>query len=110
MKFSTGLFALALSFDSVLATVPEWGQCGGIDYTGLTSKFLQTTTVRFNIQYPNLELGCVPSTVCTMVNRHYLQCQTPTTTETMAYPSSTEFVTTSGTNFMLDGSKYTVVG
>ena len=45
-----------------------------------------------------------------MINDSYLQCLPLSAIGTMASRSSTEFVTTSGTNFMLNGSKYTVVG
>jgi methylaspartate ammonia-lyase len=40
LRLSTSLIALALSVNSVVATVPIYGQCGGINYTGDTGKFL----------------------------------------------------------------------
>lgn len=62
-----------------------------------------------SMQQSNLELGCPSSYACTMISSHFSQCLPLSAAETREYPSS-EFVTTSGTNFMLNGSKYTVVG
>ena len=45
MKLSISLVVLAFSSCSALAIVSERGQCGGIDYTGDTSKLSAT---RFN--------------------------------------------------------------
>ena len=53
MKFSTAVVASALSFGSALATVPEWGQCGGINYTGDTSKS-SVITLNVSIRLQNL--------------------------------------------------------
>ncbi|KAK0461131.1 mannanase [Desarmillaria tabescens] len=98
---------------SAFAAVPEWGQCGGIGWTG------QTT--------------CVSGTVCTVLNDYYSQCvpgtatttaapttatsttisstsRTTATSTTASAPSSTGFVTTSGTEFRLNGAKFTIFG
>ncbi|KAF8159938.1 CEL4b mannanase [Crassisporium funariophilum] len=101
MKLAAGLVALALSLSSALAAVPVYGQCGGVDYTGDTA--------------------CVSGTSCNFLNNWYSQClpgaaPAPTTTTpagpitTPAPPAATGFVKTSGTQFTLNGSKYTVVG
>ncbi|KAJ7653906.1 CEL4a mannanase [Mycena polygramma] len=107
------LYALVLASvaSSALGTVVEWGQCGGIGWTGDTV--------------------CAAGLSCTVVNDWYFQClsgtatttassstsstvssstTTSTTTSTTSGPSPTGFVTTSGTKFMLNGAKYTVVG
>ncbi|KAJ7611410.1 glycoside hydrolase superfamily [Mycena polygramma] len=107
------LYALVLVSvaSSALGTVVEWGQCGGIGWTGDTV--------------------CAAGLSCTVVNDWYFQClsgtatttassstsstvssstTTSTTTSTTSGPSPTGFVTTSGTKFMLNGAKYTVVG
>ncbi|KDR70984.1 hypothetical protein GALMADRAFT_75662 [Galerina marginata CBS 339.88] len=114
-KLAAGLVAVALSCRFVLATVPIYGQCGGINYTGDTS--------------------CASGTVCTVLNPYYFQClagtasttppatttkpattTTPTTTKPVSSttstspPASTGFVKTSGTKFVLNGSTFTVVG
>ncbi|KAJ6586220.1 glycoside hydrolase superfamily [Mycena sp. CBHHK59/15] len=100
---------LALSLTSALATVPEWGQCGGQVWTGDTA--------------------CAAGTVCTFQNPFYSQCLlgTATTsisttslpvssststapTSTASSPVSTGFVKISGTRFTLNGAKYTVFG
>ncbi|KAG7449553.1 mannanase [Guyanagaster necrorhizus] len=95
---------------SALAAAPEWGQCGGIGWTGDTT--------------------CVSGTVCTILNDWYYQCLPGTATSTIvsttsttvsttsltitasstALPSPTGFVTTSGTEFRLNGAKFTVFG
>ncbi|KAG8746347.1 hypothetical protein FRC10_005336 [Ceratobasidium sp. 414] len=111
MKSALGTAVLASSVASVLA-VAEWGQCGGIGYTGSTV--------------------CDSGLTCVVLNPYYSQCLTPTTTSTgttststttskpvtttttttssSAAPASTGFVKTSGQKFTLNGSTYTVVG
>ncbi|KAF8199076.1 CEL4b mannanase [Pholiota molesta] len=117
LRLSTSLVALALSVNSVVATVPIYGQCGGINYTGDTA--------------------CASGTTCQVLNAYYYQCLAPSstattapsgsptttpiptttptttatgTTTTPAPPSATGFVKASGTAFTLNGSKFTVVG
>ncbi|THU93622.1 mannanase [Dendrothele bispora CBS 962.96] len=112
MKFLTSIVALALAIVNAHAqTSPEWGQCGGIGWTGSTA--------------------CVSGTACVVVNPYYSQCirgasssapapsststrtsttvAVPTTTSPST-PVSTGFVKTSGTEFTLDGKKFTAVG
>ncbi|KAJ7458493.1 CEL4a mannanase [Mycena latifolia] len=105
------VFLSALLAGSSLATVVEWGQCGGIGYTGDTV--------------------CAAGLACTVLNDFFFQCLPSTTTvssttvstvsstskttssastTTSAPASATGFVKTSGTKFMLNGAKYTVVG
>jgi hypothetical protein len=62
----------ALFIGQAVATVAQWGQCGGIGYSGDTQ--------------------CVSGCVCTKLNDYYYQCLAGTTTTTQ--PSST---TTSST-------------
>ncbi|KAF7428063.1 hypothetical protein PC9H_007282 [Pleurotus ostreatus] len=114
MKLAAGLVALAVTLSPVRGVVVEWGQCGGIGWAGETT--------------------CASGLVCLVNNEWYSQCVTgtssvppttsapptstsvtPTTTSStpttsVAPPSSTGFVKTSGTEFVLNGSKYTVVG
>ncbi|KAG8679416.1 hypothetical protein FRC08_016989, partial [Ceratobasidium sp. 394] len=113
MKSALGTAVLASSVASVLA-VAEWGQCGGIGYTGSTV--------------------CDSGLTCIVLNPYYSQCQkatstttstatskptttttttkpiTTTSTSSSAPPASTGFVKTSGQKFTLNGSTYTVVG
>ena len=84
--------------------------------------FFPAAWITWRSQYPNLELGRCPSpsVVCNRdivdENHSQLECQSspppPTIVEPRSSPASAsaEFVTTSGTNFMLGESKYTVVG
>ncbi|KAJ7270478.1 mannanase [Mycena rebaudengoi] len=107
-------FLLASLAGSALAVVMEFGQCGGITYTGDTV--------------------CATGLVCTVLNDFFFQClkgtstttvsssssttvsstskttTTTTTTTTPSGPSPTGFVTTSGTKFRLNGAPFTVVG
>ncbi|TFK89118.1 glycoside hydrolase family 5 protein [Polyporus arcularius HHB13444] len=117
--FSSGLVALAIAFAPfVRAASPEWGQCGGIGWSGDTT--------------------CVTGTVCTVLNPYYSQCipgtsaptppattPTPTpsppstsptttsgtgTTTAAPPPASTGFVQVSGQKFVLNGKTYPLVG
>ena len=54
MKLSTSFSLLAAVIPYALAQSPEWGQCGGIGWTGATT--------------------CVAGTVCTVMNAYYSQC------------------------------------
>ncbi|KAJ7120056.1 CEL4a mannanase [Mycena epipterygia] len=103
------LLVFALSLASALGQAVEWGQCGGIGWTGATT--------------------CVSGTVCTVLNSYYSQCLpgTATTTasttivppptstssaptSTASVPAQTGFVKTSGTKFTLNGAPYTLFG
>ncbi|KAI0743605.1 mannanase [Daedaleopsis nitida] len=111
--FSSGLIALAVALAPfVNAASPQWGQCGGIGWTGDTT--------------------CVSGSVCTVQNPYYSQCipgaATPTTvppttvppttvpptttgpTSTVAPPAATGFVKVSGQKFTLNGATYPLVG
>ncbi|EMD37800.1 carbohydrate-binding module family 1 protein/glycoside hydrolase family 5 protein [Gelatoporia subvermispora B] len=114
IKLNPRLLALALvAAPFVTAQSPEWGQCGGIGWTGPTT--------------------CVSGTVCTEQNSYYSQClpgaasssvpaqpttppattasPTPAPTSTAPpAPAPTGFVKTSGQSFTLNGDVYTVVG
>ncbi|KAL7279304.1 hypothetical protein ACG7TL_007145 [Trametes sanguinea] len=54
MMLSAAFTALAAIIPLALAQSPEWGQCGGIGWTGATT--------------------CVAGTVCTVINPYYSQC------------------------------------
>ncbi|KAI0359710.1 hypothetical protein OH77DRAFT_1394940 [Trametes cingulata] len=72
MKLSASFSALAALIPFALAQSPEWGQCGGIGWTGATT--------------------CVSGTVCTVLNPYYSQClpgsAAPAPTTTPSSPSS----------------------
>ncbi|KAF8993674.1 CEL4a mannanase [Cyathus striatus] len=106
MKITASFIVLSAALGSS-ASVPVYGQCGGINYSGDTA--------------------CVSGTTCTVLNDWYFQClpgsasttavpsstastSTAVPTSTAAPPASTGFVKTSSTHFTLNGSKYTVVG
>ncbi|KAL5526177.1 hypothetical protein ACEPAG_7516 [Sanghuangporus baumii] len=108
------LLAALSAVPLISAQAPEWGQCGGINWTGPTT--------------------CVSGTVCTIQNAYYSQClpgvassssaPAPSPTATPSAPTSsaptssapastpivTGFVNTSGQKFMLNGVEYTVAG
>ncbi|KAJ3557942.1 hypothetical protein NM688_g1203 [Phlebia brevispora] len=58
LKLSSSFLALAALVPFVAAQSQEWGQCGGIGWTGATT--------------------CVAGTVCTVLNPYYSQCLPPT--------------------------------
>ncbi|KIK59612.1 glycoside hydrolase family 10 protein [Collybiopsis luxurians FD-317 M1] len=68
MRISVALLSLTLYFSLVAAQSPEWGQCGGIGWTGPTT--------------------CVAGTVCTFFNPYYSQCLPASNTITTTPPSS----------------------
>ncbi|EGO25412.1 glycoside hydrolase family 5 protein [Serpula lacrymans var. lacrymans S7.9] len=106
MKLSAGLITLALTAVAAAQSVSEWGQCGGINYTGSTT--------------------CASGLTCTEINTYYYQCLASVTTVTTSTSSTTStappattsspsapitgFVSTSGQKFTLNGATYTVVG
>ncbi|KAL1942102.1 hypothetical protein VTO73DRAFT_6632 [Trametes versicolor] len=111
--FSVGLVSAALALAPfVNAAAPQWGQCGGIGWSGDTT--------------------CVAGSVCTVQNAYYSQClpsasvpssttaapsppppttapSSPTTTAAPP-PSSTGFVKISGQKFVLNGETFPLVG
>ncbi|KAF9038214.1 CEL4a mannanase [Panaeolus papilionaceus] len=108
-KIATGLVTLALSLHAANAAVPMYGQCGGIGYTGETTCVSGAVCVKSNDYYSQ----CVPGTTSapTMTTTRTTTTRSTTTpTSTPSPPTSTGFVKTSGTRFVLNGSKYTVVG
>ncbi|KAG9019908.1 hypothetical protein FRB90_000039 [Tulasnella sp. 427] len=75
MKFTTGLAAVAtlLAVNGVSA-VSEWGQCGGINYTGSKT--------------------CDSGLTCVYLNDYYYQCQKPSSTTTKTTTTTTKSTTT----------------
>ncbi|KAM5537223.1 hypothetical protein V8D89_009156 [Ganoderma adspersum] len=72
MKLTAAFSLLAAALPYALAQSQEWGQCGGIGWSGATT--------------------CVSGTVCTVINAYYSQClpgsaaPSPTPTSTPAAP------------------------
>lgn len=79
MRFSIVALVAALA-QSATAQQPAWAQCGGRDYTGVTS--------------------CVSGYTCVVVNEWYHQCQpgTAATTTTRATSTSTSAQSTATSN------------
>ncbi|RPD59549.1 endo-1,4-beta-xylanase C precursor [Lentinus tigrinus ALCF2SS1-6] len=71
MKLSATFAVLAGFIPYALGQAQEWGQCGGIGWTGATT--------------------CVSGTTCVVVNSYYSQCQPGTATST---PSTTTTAST----------------
>ncbi|KAF7377331.1 CEL4a mannanase [Mycena sanguinolenta] len=129
---------LAILVGPALASVPEWGQCGGLGWTGETGKAI-------NLLHLSDYLEQVPQTaraglVCVEQNEYYSQClagttttivTTPTTvsttstvkstttvsttsmvksTTTSSAPTATGFIQTSGMRFTLNGEQFVPVG
>ncbi|KAI5792476.1 glycoside hydrolase [Peziza echinospora] len=114
MKSVIAITAISLLASGVTAQVGAWGQCGGIGFTGGTT--------------------CVSGYYCNVLNPYYSQCipgtatasptstkatstssASKTSTTSVAGPTatstpSTGYVTTSGTEFRLNGKKFYFVG
>lgn len=120
MKLTASLLALAVGLTPVFAVVPEWGQCGGIGYTGETSKWTSHRMVLQSVLTFLIPLACASGTTCVKSNDYYSQCLAgsagtttvagTTTAATTAAPAATGYVGVSGQRFTLNGAKYTVVG
>ncbi|PPQ65193.1 hypothetical protein CVT24_011377 [Panaeolus cyanescens] len=114
-KLAIGLVTLALSLQGTFAAVPLYGQCGGIGYSGETTCVSGATCITQNEWYsqcvPASNLpSSTPNPTPTPTTTTTRSTSTPTSTSTTPPPASTGFVKTSGTGFVLNGSKYTVVG
>ncbi|KAF9469516.1 CEL4a mannanase [Collybia nuda] len=109
MKLSSSLVAVALAISPVLAVVPVYGQCGGMNWTGETVCASGSSCVFSNDWYSQCIPGSGPTTTPTTTTSRTTTTPTTTTVSTPP-PVSTGFVKTSGTRFTLNGSRYTVVG
>ncbi|PPQ79908.1 hypothetical protein CVT26_004186 [Gymnopilus dilepis] len=124
MKLSSSVLAVALSCRFALATVPIYGQCGGINYTGDTTCASGTTCQVLNPYYSQCLPGAASTTVSSTTSKSTTTTTTKSSTTTTkstttsssptstgtAPPTASGFVKTSGTKFTLNGSTYTVVG
>ncbi|KAJ7849909.1 glycoside hydrolase superfamily [Mycena leptocephala] len=103
---------LAILGGSALASVPEWGQCGGVTYTGETDCAAGLVCTELNAYYSQCLVGTGTTTVTTSSTTSTAKSTTTTTTTTTASspPSSTGFIKTSGTRFTLNGQQFVPVG
>lgn len=109
MKLATSIITLAVFLSSALAAVPLYGQCGGQNYSGDTVCVSGATCSPVNEWYSQCVPGSSATTATTTtVTQTTPTSPTPTSGNPVAAPSG--FVYTSGTKFMLNGQKYTVVG
>ncbi|KAJ7224342.1 endoglucanase [Mycena pura] len=76
MKYLLALTFLAVAVSPAVATVAEFGQCGGQEYTGDTV--------------------CITGTVCTVLNPFFFQCLLPSSTGTVAPTTTTTVGTPTG--------------
>ncbi|KAI0094184.1 glycoside hydrolase superfamily [Irpex rosettiformis] len=101
----------------VQAAVPQWGQCGGINYTGDTTCTTGSVCTRQNDYY----FQCLPGSATTAAPTSVPTSSVPSTTQPSstsapsstsgpATPAPTGFVGVSGQKFVLGGSTFTVVG
>ncbi|KAI0076120.1 mannanase [Panus rudis PR-1116 ss-1] len=112
--FGLGFVALAVALAPLVkAASPVWGQCGGIGWTGDTTCVSGSTCIKQNDYYfqciPGAATTSAPSTTVVPTSAPPTTSD-PATTTAPAPPSSTGFVKTSGTRFMLDGKPFTVAG
>ncbi|KAH7925543.1 glycoside hydrolase family 5 protein [Leucogyrophana mollusca] len=96
---------------SAQSTVSEWGQCGGINYTGSTTCAAGLTCVELNSYYYQCQVATVStSTTSSKPTTSSSTTSAPTTSTSSAPPTTTGYVKTSGQKFTLNGATYTVVG
>ncbi|KAF7343111.1 Carbohydrate-binding module family 1 protein/glycoside hydrolase family 5 protein [Mycena venus] len=100
------LLILALSLASAAGQAVEWGQCGGIGWTGATTCVSGTVCTELNAYYSQ----CLPGTATTTVSTTPPTTTTSAPTSTASAPAQTGFVKTSGTKFTLNGAPYTLFG
>ncbi|CAE6482902.1 unnamed protein product [Rhizoctonia solani] len=110
MKSALKASVLASSLSSVLA-VAQYGQCGGLTYTGSTTCDSGLTCVYQNDYYSQCLASSttVTGTTTTKVTTTATTTASATTTF-VPTPVGTGYVKTSGTKFTLNGSTFTVVG
>ncbi|KAF8175051.1 CEL4a mannanase [Mycena galopus ATCC 62051] len=103
---------LAILGGPALASVPEWGQCGGITWTGETDCAAGFVCTELNAYYSQCLVGTGTTTVTTSSTTSTAKSTTTTTTTTTASspPSSTGFIKTSGMRFTLNGQQFVPVG
>ncbi|KAG8745992.1 hypothetical protein FRC12_014396 [Ceratobasidium sp. 428] len=119
MKYALLGTALATTIGSV-AAVSEWGQCGGIGYSGSTTCNAGLTCTVINDWYHQCLKSTTTARPTTTTIRGTSSTTRATTTTTRATTTissstptntpSTGFVKTSGQKFVLNGATYTVVG
>ncbi|CAE6430603.1 unnamed protein product [Rhizoctonia solani] len=111
MKYALTAAGLAATISTVVA-VAEWGQCGGINYSGPTTCDAGLACVKQNDYYSQ----CLKSTATTGPTTTSRPITTSTTapvtstTSTAPPPASTGYVKVSGQKFTLNGATFTVVG
>ncbi|KAF8996664.1 mannanase [Cyathus striatus] len=112
MKLSTTLITLALAVSRTYATVPLWGQCGGINYNGDTACETGTTCFHYNDWFFQCQVAVDSSSAPGKTSvASSSPVQTPVASSAVAStPAATGFVGVSGEDFTLNGSKFTVVG
>ncbi|KAI0347615.1 glycoside hydrolase [Trametopsis cervina] len=124
--FQPGLLtALVLACASLAqATVPQWGQCGGINYTGDTTCAAGLVCTHLNDYYYQCLAGpttpvppptSAPITTVSSVTTKSTPVSTPssspsTPVSTPSTPVPTGFVGVSGQKFVLGGKTFTVIG
>ncbi|KAJ7636377.1 glycoside hydrolase superfamily [Roridomyces roridus] len=113
----TALLAAALLSTSVLAQVPIYGQCGGLQYTGSTTCVAGTSCVSLSEWFFPMSSRDATTTATsssgsttTSVSSVKSTSTNSAPTSTASSPTATGFIKTSGTKFTLNGAPYTVVG
>ncbi|QRW21488.1 Cellulase (glycosyl hydrolase family 5 protein) [Rhizoctonia solani] len=111
MKYALTTATLAATIGTVVA-VAEWGQCGGINYSGPTTCDAGLSCVKQNEYYSQC-LKATTTTGPTTTSRPITTTTTApvtSTTSTTPPPASTGYVKVSGQKFTLNGATFTVVG
>jgi len=108
-KALSALVALTAAL-SATAQAPQWGQCGGVSWTGPTTCTAGWVCTESSIYYSQCLQGTGTTTpVATTTPHPTTTVAAPTTTAAPA-PASTAFVKVSGQKFSLNGADYIVAG
>ncbi|KAF8177783.1 mannanase [Mycena galopus ATCC 62051] len=98
---------------SALASIPQYDQCGGLNYTGETDCAIGLMCLEQNPYYYQCVAGTATTTSTTVSTTSTVKSTTTSHTTTITAsspPSATGFIKTSATRFTLNGKQFVPVG
>ncbi|KAJ4490111.1 glycoside hydrolase [Lentinula aciculospora] len=108
-RLSRFLILLTISLVSA-QSIPEYGQCGGIGYTGPTSCAAGNACVVLNSYFSQCLPGASTNSSASATSTTSSGSTTTTTTSTSPTSTVSGFVKTDGMHFTLNNEPFTVVG
>ncbi|KDN45188.1 hypothetical protein RSAG8_05103, partial [Rhizoctonia solani AG-8 WAC10335] len=112
MKYALSAAGLAATIGTAVA-VAEWGQCGGLTYTGPTTCDTGLTCFKQNDYYSQCAKATTTSATSAIATSRPVTTTTSaaiSTTSSTPPPASTGYVKVSGQKFTLNGATFTAVG